>query len=107
MCGWFEPAMWELAPPPECDSIFTTHSHPQDGGFSRINDCKLVYGPLNCNFLPRSASDSQQQFSDASIQGTSMCAAPPLLCPNPTAAVPLSLYCCTPPSAIAPSPLPV
>lgn len=86
MCGWFEPAMWELAPPPECDSIFMNHSHPQDGGFSRINDCKLVYGPLNCNFLPRSASDSQQQFSDASVQGTSMCA------PCPPAAVPA--LCC-------------
>lgn len=75
MCGWFEPALWEVSAPPQCVSIFPNHSHPQDGSFSRINDCKLVYGPLNCNFAPRSASDKRQQFSEASVQATSMCAA--------------------------------
>eukprot|EP00892_Ulva_mutabilis_P001819 jgi/Ulvmu1/11638/UM008_0042.1 len=73
VCGWFEPALWELEAPPGCSTIFKHHSHPQDGGFSRINDCQLVYGPLNCNFMPRSSADRRQQFSPATIQSTAMC----------------------------------
>ena len=55
-CGWTEPRLSELSPEPMC--LYSKNMQTsQSGSFYRINDCKLLYGPLNCQFSPISDMD--------------------------------------------------
>lgn len=71
--NWTEPQPASLTPPPECLS-HESGLHSVDGTFTRINDCKLVYGPLNCSFAPGSSSDVFNQLTHVKIAQMTECA---------------------------------